>query len=61
MGKKQNTNMKEDYAKSVHDDFKIQAKLATEEKQNTDKKDHAKTVNSDFKMQADQNIFNCIM
>ena len=54
--------MKEDHPESVHDDFKMQAKLAREEKQNTDiMEDHAKSVNGDFKLQADQNIFNCVV
>ena len=58
----QNTAMKEDHAKSVHGDFKMQAKLTREEKQNTDiMEDHAKSVNSHFKMQADQNVFKCVV
>ena len=54
--------MKQDHAKSLHGDFKMQAKLAREAKQNTEiMEDHAKSVNGDFKMQADQNIFNGVV
>ena len=45
--------MKEDHANSVHGDFKRKAKLAREEKQNTDmKEDHANSVHGDFKRKA---------
>ena len=53
---KQNTKVEEVHAKSVHGDFKMQAKLVTKEKE-----DHAKSTIRDFKMQAAQNIFNCIV